>query len=144
MALRCHKNCCCWYPYGHALQYSLNPVIWYWGLSQDHSPLDLLAFVESLILKWFFWTYHETTKEGDEICFMYFEFEFFNKPYHNPIINMYLWGDSNTHKFDESKDTIRQWLLCLVVEWFTREIIKFETVSQGKLISWFASNFSLS
>ena len=67
-----------------------------------------------------------------------------HNPYHNPIINMYLWGDSNTHKFDESKDTIRQWLLCLVVEWFTREIIKFETVSQGKLISWFASNFSLS
>ena len=66
------------------------------------------------------------------------------KPYHKPIMNMYLWGDSNTHKFDESKDTIRQWLLCLVVEWFTREIIKFETVSQGKLISWFASNFSLS
>ena len=42
---------------------------------------------------------------------MNFEFEFFNtrsKPYYKPIINMYLWGDSNTHKFDESKDAIRQ------------------------------------
>ena len=143
MASRCHKNCCCWFPYGQALRYSSNPAIWYWGFSQDHSPPDVLAFVESLILKWFFWMYHETTKKR-QTSFKNFEFWFFNKSYQKTIINMFYWDDSNTYKFDESKDTIRQWLLCLVVEWFTREIIKFETVSQGKLISWFASNFSLS
>ena len=31
-----------------------------------------------------------------------------SKPYHKTMINMFLWGDSNTQKFDESKDTIRQ------------------------------------
>ena len=31
-----------------------------------------------------------------------------SNPYHKTIINMFLWGDSNTHKFHESKDTIRQ------------------------------------
>ena len=52
--------------------------------------------------------YHETTKEKEKTFFKNFEFEFFKIPYHKTIMNVFLWVDSNTHKFDESKDTIRQ------------------------------------